>query len=162
MKRESKNSPRRALSLERQVKCLKLRLTGLSFRKIGEAVGISEKQACILTAKALQELREQKLALADDIRQLEICRQEELLQTVWLEARKGSLKHIDRAQTIIQRITELHCVDVKPAPPVAIPPDLKPGEASAIVEHASQEELAAIEAGDVATIAMVIERVRSR
>ena len=161
-RRESKYSARKVISLERQVKCLQLKLSGLSYEQIGKAVGISGKQAYILVARAVEELKATKLALAEDVVQLEIARQEALLQGVWVEAKKGSLKHHPPVQVIIQRLTALHGAEPKAAPGVQAPVNLQPGEADAIASQATENEIRQIEAGNTKALQQVLERVRGR
>lgn len=156
--RESTTSARKVLSSERQVKALEMRKAGVQYATIGKQLGISEKQAHRLVKMALERNRELALDLAEDIKQLEIARQEELLRAVWLKAKDGSYQHIDRAQVIIQRITALGGVNIKQEVLVRNEKPLTSEELSRLKAAATPEELHAISAGDDAVIRLVLDR----
>lgn len=78
---ESKSSPRRIRAKERQKQALELRLAGVTFEAIAEAVGFRSKQAAHdSVTRALRGLPE---AAAKDLRELDLKRLDAMYQRIW-------------------------------------------------------------------------------
>jgi len=92
----------RVESLMRRSEALTLRLAGLSYQRIGDKMGISKQAAFKLVTKALGELNEEVLELADQIRTIE-CQRLDLMQfSIWPRVLRGD----DRAILSVLRIME--------------------------------------------------------
>lgn len=106
---------RRALRVaERRAFVLQLRKAGLSYRKIAEAVrqqfppeelpkNYDERRAHEDVRRELKKLK----ALAEDVRQLELERLDEMLVAIWPQAQNGQFEAIDRVLKIMRHRAQL-------------------------------------------------------
>ena len=88
---------------QRRVTALELRKSGLSYRDIAKAIGVSVKTAYVDVQTVLCELRETTRGHAEEVMAVELERCDRLLESFWPEAMKGDpvagamvLKVLDR------------------------------------------------------------------
>ncbi|GJI97019.1 hypothetical protein RugamoR57_37370 [Duganella caerulea] len=77
----SPRSKRAAVSTDRRLQALELRKTGMSFQAIGDRLAISKEAAWQLVDGALTDYRAVVREAADEVRELELLRLDELTQT---------------------------------------------------------------------------------
>jgi hypothetical protein len=95
----------------RRREALRLRLGGASLVQIGERLGISESRACRVVNDALRQTVQEP---ADQIRQLEAARLDQLQVAMWPKAMQGSGWAVDRCLGIMKRRAELLALDAQP------------------------------------------------
>ena len=100
---ESKTSKRISRGREREEEALKLRLGGLTYRVIGERMGISESGAYKAVIRALKRLNERIAEKAEEVRRMELERLDKMLRGLWPAALRGHQGAIDRVLRIMQR-----------------------------------------------------------
>jgi hypothetical protein len=95
--------------VEKRVKALEYRKGGLSFRVIAERVGYKDASGAYRAVKAalLDTLQEP----ADELRQMECARLDQLISAMWPQAIKGSTWHVDRVLSIMERRSRLLGLD---------------------------------------------------
>jgi uncharacterized membrane protein YccC len=96
---------------------VRLRAAGMTFDQIAERLGYADRSGAhrAVTHALQRALREP----ADELRELENRRLDELLQTLWLKAMAGDLKAIDRVQRIIETRMRLNGLQA----PLQVPKD---------------------------------------
>lgn len=117
--RNRENHPRRVSARELSRKVLELRLTGLSFEKIGQALvndpdigrPVSTTTVKKAFARAMIVQRAQLEAAADEVRAIELARLDHMLARLWPAVNKGDEKSIDRAIKIGERRAKLLGLD---------------------------------------------------
>lgn len=131
----NRTSQAKAVTLERQKKALELRRMGLGYIEIGERLGIGKSQAQRLVVGALAEVRADITAEADGLRAEELSRLDAMMQGLWVDARKGGVKSIDRVLKIMERRAKLLGLDAPVRLAHAGDPDGQP------IEHRHIHEL---------------------
>lgn len=166
-RRESQNSHRRVRAAENQVKTLRLIVAGVSRAEIARQLGVSKKSVCIYLQKAMAELHEEKLMLAEQIYTIEEQRLEAALRAVFIrgtDPKNVSLNHLDRVVSISERLTVLGEKRIAAARGTAvvdaIPPEDADRIAALVAQEATEEEREAIRTGDAQTFAAVVARVK--
>jgi len=106
-KDQDKTSPVRIEARQRRQEALKLRLSGMVMREIGEVLGVSEPRAHQLVSEELNRLREENTELAEQILRLELERLDTLQQGIWNQAIGGHLGSIDHVLQIMARRARL-------------------------------------------------------
>lgn len=128
MARKKANPGQSEQAAERRVKAIELRKAGLSYRQIGEQLGVSEQQAWRDVKKALADLAEMEQDHAREYRQLELERLDALLSPLWLRARGRRIQHddgtvedvppdyaaVDRVMRLMEARRRLLGLDVQP------------------------------------------------
>lgn len=93
---------------EREAKTIRLRMAGLTFAEIGEALGVRESMAHRIYQRALnrvvREPGEEQVAL-------EVARLDALQRAIWGKALAGNLAAVDRALAIARRRADLLGLD---------------------------------------------------
>lgn len=100
---ESKTSKRILRGREREEEALSLRLAGLTYRVIGEQMGISESGAYKAVVRALKRLNERVTENAEEVRRMELERLDKMLRGLWPAALRGNQGAVDRVLRVMQR-----------------------------------------------------------
>jgi len=103
------NGPRRVKSHQQMIMALELRVSGASFRQIGEALSVSKPRAFRIVRKALDELVEHCTETAERVRQLELHRLDRY--RLALDSRKSDPRTVDTLIRISERVAKLHGLD---------------------------------------------------
>ena len=128
MARKKANPGQSEQAAERRVRAIELRKAGLSYRQIGEQLGVSEQQAWRDVKKALADLAEMEQDHAREYRQLELERIDALLTSLWVRARGRRIAHddgtvedvppdyaaVDRVMRLMEARRRLLGLDVQP------------------------------------------------
>ena len=93
---DSKMSKKITRGREREEQALQLRIAGLTYRRIGEAMGISESGAYKAVKRALRRLNERIAENAEELRRMEMERLDALHLAFWPRAKQGDEKAADR------------------------------------------------------------------
>lgn len=96
---------------ERRAQALGMKLAGLSYRMIGQQLGISHQQAFRDVSQATAELAAQRLEQTEHYVAIELARLDRLLMVVWPKAMRGEYAALDRALRILERIARLLGLD---------------------------------------------------
>lgn len=107
----SKQGPTRLKTVQLEQECVRLRLAGLTHRQIGAQLGVAPSSAYKRITHALAEINRQVSESADELRTLEACRLNELLNALWVRAIGGDEKAIDRVLRIMERRARLLGLD---------------------------------------------------
>jgi len=107
MARNQQTTPARLTAAQKRQKALQFRLAGYTYEQIAEVIGGSKQGAYKHVAKALATIDDDTRAYAEQVRQLEVARNERLLAAVWADALKGNLKAVERAMQLAKRITQV-------------------------------------------------------
>lgn len=103
----NKNSAQRAQGAKSREQALDLRRSGLSYQRIGDAMGISMARAHQLVAKAMEETHRAIAAGADALRAEEVSRLDGMLLALWPKAAGGDVTAVDRVLKIGERRAKL-------------------------------------------------------
>ena len=129
MARKHSQGDLRASAAERRLKAFELRKAGLSYKQIGDALGVSESMACKDVHKILRDLAEKTEGHAREYRQLELERVDALMAPLWPRARgrrvtnpdtgvvediPPDLKAMDRLMRLMERRAKLLGLDLQP------------------------------------------------
>lgn len=88
-----------------------LRRAGASYQQIAEALDVSTTMAHRYVKQALEAMREETRETAEDVRQLELARLDEMLSRLWPKVTEGDMKAYDRALRIMERRSKLLGLD---------------------------------------------------
>jgi hypothetical protein len=106
---ESKTSPRRLASAERQRKALELRAIGMTYEAIADQVGYKSRQAAFdAIDRALKKMLREP---AEQARNLDLKRLDAMTLALWSQARQGNQGAIDRLLRIMERRAKLLGLD---------------------------------------------------
>ena len=111
MSTESKTSARKITALERERQSLDLRLTGLTYREIGEELKITEQGAYKAVIRALEKIKDKIEEKAEEVVIIEIQRLDKLFLIAFKKAERGDLSAIDRCLRIMERRAKLLGLD---------------------------------------------------
>lgn len=98
-KRQAPRKPT-AARRERMAEALKLRQAGANYRTIGERLGISHTQAANDVADALREVTREA---AEDVRDLELARLDDLFLIAYTKAKTSDMRAVDTALKVMER-----------------------------------------------------------
>jgi hypothetical protein len=104
---------------ERAGQALDLRKAGLTFREIGDRMGVTEQRAHKIVTQELARLNGKRTESAEAVTRLEIERLNALMSAVWEKAKAGDLAAIDRVLAIMLRRARLLGIDAEKQPPPA-------------------------------------------
>jgi len=93
--RKKANPGQSEIAAERRIRSLELRKAGLSYRQIGDQLGVSEMQAWRDVKGALEGLAKLEQGHARELRQLEVERIDALITALWVRARGRRVQHED-------------------------------------------------------------------
>jgi predicted XRE-type DNA-binding protein len=108
---EAKTSARNLNRTQRRQMAVKLRLQGMTFTEIGEAMEIDRSSAYRLVKGELDRLNEQSQELTFYHRELELQRLDAALNAIWPQIEAGDLLAIDRLIKISQQRSKLLGLD---------------------------------------------------
>ena len=108
---DSKMSRKKVRGREREEQALQLRIAGLTYKRIGEAMGISESGAYKAVIRALRRLNERVAENAGELRRIEMERLNALHLAFWPRARQGDEKAADRILRIDAAVRALNGLD---------------------------------------------------
>lgn len=113
-----------AAAIARRAQMLELRKAGMTYDRIGEALGISKQAAHKTVTKALREITAKATETAGEIRELELLRLDAMLAGLWAQAARGNFGAIDRALKIAERRAKITGIDA----PTKVAPTNKDGD----------------------------------
>jgi hypothetical protein len=108
----SMSSRNRCLHASRAAQALDLRLRGMNYVQIGEAMGVTRQRAYQLVTQELDRLNKLRAETAAELRRLELERYDRLLEAVWPRAMKGDSRAVGRALHISSRRCRLLGLDL--------------------------------------------------
>ncbi len=128
MARKKANPGQSEIAAERRIRSLELRKAGLSYRQIGDQLGVSEMQAWRDVKGALEGLAKLEQGHARELRQLEVERIDALITALWVRARGRRIQHddgtvedvppdyaaVDRVMRLMEARRRLLGLDVQP------------------------------------------------
>ena len=88
---------------QRRVKVAVALLQGLTYREIARALDVSIGTVSSDRRAIVREWRKHYTEKTDDWIEIQLRRLDVLLNAIWDDAQKGSLKHIDRVLKLIER-----------------------------------------------------------
>ncbi|CAB4184570.1 hypothetical protein UFOVP1122_14 [uncultured Caudovirales phage] len=118
-----KSSPKTVERVANAAEALRLRIQGLGYVAIGEAMGISLTTAYELVQRELKRLREQCTELAEQIRDTELMRLDELQAAHWPKAVNADPSSTNQVLAIMGRRAKLLGIDAPEKIEMAPPPD---------------------------------------
>lgn len=153
MPAQSKMSRPRITARELEKNAFALRKAGLSYRAIGERLGVTKATAHRSVARALAEIIELRDGDREKLREIEVARLDGILMRQWYQALRGDGPSVDRVLRIMQRRCTLLGLDAPAASSVEIHDKTKS------LENLSSEELvrlagAVLDAGAKASVEM--------
>jgi hypothetical protein len=104
---ESQASPNRLKGAALRAEAVRLRLTGLTYRAIGERLGFSEQRAWKIIGEELVRLTAERREAAAALLELSLGRLDAMLLAAWDRAAGGNLKAIDRIIRTVEKQTRL-------------------------------------------------------
>lgn len=108
---DSRRGPRRVQSTEREHECLLLRRQGLTYRAIGQRVGIRESQAYRLVKRAYDHALKVNDDEANFNRKLDLERLDAALEGLWPKVQAGVPRAVDALLGILDRRAKLLGLD---------------------------------------------------
>jgi transcriptional regulator len=96
---------------ERQLKALRMRQSGLSYRAIGRALEISHVQAWKDVNAVIEQLQKDNLEEAKKVKAIEIARLDVALEAIWEKVEAGDPIAIDRMIKIMERRSRYEGLD---------------------------------------------------
>lgn len=133
---QSTTGPRRTTAADRRRQAMQLRTQGLSFQRIGDALGISRQSAHKHVQRALAELARETEQAVRELRALESERLDRALAVIWPQVEAGHLGAIDRMLRIGERRARLLGLDA--------PTRIAPTDPSGTAEYSSPRGMAAL------------------
>lgn len=109
--RQPTTSPLKINAREHEEKALALRRAGTSYQQIGEALGITPSGAYRSVARVLARLRKTSDETAEEIRQQELMRLDEMQFALYPTARRGDVKAVETILKIQARRAKLLGLD---------------------------------------------------
>ena len=106
-----KANAQKITTAERREKALKYRKAGMTYKQIGEQLGISFQAAHKLVISALDEITKKINEEADQLRTLEVERLNTLFLSMYNKAIKGDHGAVDRCLRIMERRARLLGLD---------------------------------------------------
>lgn len=150
-----KTSPAQLAVEEKQVRALNMRMAGASFSEIAEAEGYASPSGAYEAVKAaLEKARSEP---AEELRQMELARLDEMQASIWEVALSGSPDAVNSILRIMAHRARLTGLERKEAPlRIAIPKVSSVNDAlraiSALIEKAAAGEILPGEALQLATL----------
>jgi transcriptional regulator len=95
------------VSAERKVKALELRKAGVSYRAIGDNLGVSKQAAHAMVKGVLEELGSELAETGKQVLHLELARLDEMTFKIWPDVRRGDHEAIKIALRICERRSRL-------------------------------------------------------
>jgi hypothetical protein len=110
MPRESLHSPRRVEAKKRATQAMELRLAGATYDEIAEALGWKDKSSAYrAVARGIDRMMEEP---TERVRKMQNRRYERLLRAVWPSAVKGDYQAVQRAESLLDKLSRLNGFDL--------------------------------------------------
>ena len=106
-----RNSSRNVNVAIKRQQALEYRASGMSYRAIGEAMGINQSNAYRMVKAEVQQIREKTSEQADELRTIELQRMDAMLAGLWSKATSGDGAAVDRVLRIMERRAKLIGLD---------------------------------------------------
>jgi|TARA_Y100000593_G_C4279956_1_gene322230 hypothetical protein len=100
---QKKTKSRMVKAKDREKQVLELRRAGFSYEVIGKQVGMSRAGAYKCVKRHMDKIDNECTDLADDVRQLELQRLDEITSTIWPYVIQGQTQYIDRILKVMDR-----------------------------------------------------------
>lgn len=97
----SETQPKKLTARQREKESLDLRMTGMTYQEIGDALGITRQGAHAAVVRALEKLESDIGKKAELVRKLELQRLDRLQRASWIEATRGNKDAIANILRII-------------------------------------------------------------
>lgn len=110
--------------MHRQQEAMELRRMGVSYKVIGDRIGVSDAQAHRDVMAAIKRLLKITEKDAEIVQIQELDRLDRLMMSIWNQAQNGSLAAIDRILKIMERRAKLLGLDA----PTKVSPTTKDGD----------------------------------
>ena len=107
----SQMSPPKVQAAVRRKEAVDLRLQGMTYREIGQELGVTPTRARQLVAEALAAIEKDTAESAEELRRLELDRLDQLQSGLWEAAAGGNLKAVGAALKIMERRARLVGLD---------------------------------------------------
>lgn len=111
MPRQHTNRGKAEEAAGRRIQALELRKAGVSYRAIGDRLGVSEAQAHRDVKAAMQALQKVQDTVAEDVRTMELARLDDMYFSIATQIRNGNHGAIDRGLRIMERRAKLLGLD---------------------------------------------------
>ena len=140
----TKTNADRVRKMERQVKAMDLRRSGLTYQEIANKLGVSLETAHSAVKAGMNEIAEHIRGDAAVLAAEEVARLDAMMVGLWTQARTGHLGAVDRVLRIMERRARLLGLD---AAPKRAPDDagLAPEEAARVARDAIEKAMAVVE-----------------
>jgi hypothetical protein len=122
--------PGNAVAAERRQRAFDLRIAGWSHRQIGKEIGVSHVQAGRYIAEALEESAQRTALKADQLREIELHRIDEVLRGLW------SSKDEPQTASVIIRLGERRSKLLGLDAPTKLEHMLEPGQVQTVLGFA--------------------------
>ena len=109
----SRNSKTRIKAARRGIEALQLRETGLTYKEIGERMGVSEPRAWQIVSKEFDRINQRRAEKAEAVVRLELQRLDAIHKTLWEKCKQGDLKAISTLLKTMERRAALLGLDIK-------------------------------------------------
>jgi hypothetical protein len=107
----SQTSATRLQASQRRVEALQLRLAGQTYAQLGQQLGCSPQRAHVIIKAEMDQLKQDRQELAEEMLQLELDRLDHLLAGLWAEATGGNCKAVEAVLKVIDRQIRLLGLD---------------------------------------------------
>lgn len=110
-RKRSKTKKASLVAEEKRQKAIDLRRKGYSYREIGAEIGATHGYCYKLVSQALKRIREETNEIAEDARQLEMERLDQLWMHAYQAVEAGDIGAIDKAVRVMDRRSKLLGLD---------------------------------------------------
>ena len=137
---QKKNSKDALEDEARRAEAVGLRLSGMTYKEIGEEMGYSEVRAHAVVTKELAGVREDRNETINEVREVELARLDKLTFGVWTDATLGDDEKIKSVLKLMERRAKMLGLDA--------PKRIDTNVTKTPLSEASEEEIDALIAGD--------------
>jgi hypothetical protein len=113
---QSPNHPVRLQARERDRQALEMRMTGMTFQAIGDALGFSQQAAQKAVTRSLEITKGDIAEKSAELRAIEVERLEKVTEVLWPMVLEGDLRAIDRFLRTRESFRRLTGIDLEKAP----------------------------------------------
>lgn len=107
----NETSKAKARSMQRQEEALEHRIAGLSYGKIAKQMGLARSRCHALVVNALKDSASRIETNADNLRDMEITRIDDIIAACWGYATKGSTMHMRELRGFMEMRCKLLGID---------------------------------------------------
>ena len=105
---------------ELEKEATKLRIAGVTFQAIGDALGVSDEGARKAVKRALERTMKEIEGASDELREIERQRLESLIFAVMTAAKSGRIDAVEAARRLSESIRKLMGLDITKPPQIAL------------------------------------------